>query len=167
MAASERFRESGRFGLAARLLAVAGHRLTTVLVVDDHPPFAEGLTLALEAGGRFRVVGQARDGREALEEAAWLRPDVVVMDVQMPILDGIEATRHVRAAVPGTRIVVVSSSHSHEDRRRALEAGATAFLAKGPSLEELVRGLERVVFDVIPLRPRPPRFHSADQPSAS
>ena len=165
MAAIDAFREAGPFGLAARLLALSDQRAARVLVVDDHRLFAEMLTLALETGGRFEVVGHARDGREAVEEAAWLRPDVVLMDLQMPVLDGIEATRRVLAAVPGTRVVVVSASRSDEDRRRALDVGAVAFLGKESSVDELVSALERVLFKVVPLRPRCRDSGSADRPA--
>jgi DNA-binding NarL/FixJ family response regulator len=167
MAAMDVFKEEGWAGLAARLLqAVHEQRAVRVLVVDDHVLFAEMLTLALELGGRFQVVGHAHDGRQAIEEAAWLRPDVVLMDVQMPVLDGIEATPRVLAAAPGTKVIVVSSSQSADDRRRAREAGAVAFLGKESSVDDLVRALERVVFQVVRLRPRS-THDSADQPSTS
>ena len=165
MAAMDAFSDEGWAGLGARLRAAVEPRTPArALVVDDHLLFAEMLTLALELGGRFEVVGHARDGREAIEQAAWLRPDVVVMDVQMPVLDGIEATPRVLAAAPGTKVVVVSSSQSPDDRRRAREAGALAFLGKGASTDELVRALERVVFQVVPLRPRRAP-DSADRPT--
>jgi DNA-binding NarL/FixJ family response regulator len=164
MAANDVFRDEGWAGLAARLLDTATVR---VLVVDDHLLFADMLTLALELEGRFEVIGHARNGREAVERAAWLRPDVVVMDIQMPVLDGIEATPLVLAAAPGTRVVVVSSSESPEDRRRAREAGAVAFLGKESSTDELVKALERVAFRVVPLRRRRSARDSADPPSMS
>jgi DNA-binding NarL/FixJ family response regulator len=168
MAAMEGLRDEVLARLASRLLG-AGAQPTPlrVLVVDDHVLFAEVLTVALELRGRFEVVGQARDGREAIEQAAWLRPDVVVMDVQMPVLDGIEATARVLAAAPGAKVIVVSSSQSPDDRRRAREAGAVAFLGKEPSVDDLVRALERVVFRVVPLEPRRPARSSADPPAPS
>lgn len=166
MAAARVFHDEGWAGLAARLLGADPRRRVRVLVVDDDVLFAELLTLRLELSGRFEVVGHARDGREAIEEAAWLRPGVVLMDVQMPVLDGIEATRRVLAAAPGAKVVVVSSSDSADDRRRAHEAGAVAFLGKDSSLDALVDGLERVVFRVVPLvAARAER--QAERPSAS
>ena len=151
MSAAGVFHDEGWAGLAARLLGAEARRRVRVLVVDDHVPFADLLTLGLELGGRFEVVGHARDGREAVEEAAWLRPDLVLMDVEMPVLDGIEATRRVLAAAPGAKVVVVSSSVSADDRRRAREAGAIGFLGKQSSLDALVEALERLVFQVVPL----------------
>jgi DNA-binding NarL/FixJ family response regulator len=166
MATVDRFKDEGWAGLAARLLATAGQPAATrVLVVDDHLLFAEMLTLALETGGSFEVVGHARNGREAVELAAWLRPDVVVMDLQMPVLDGIAATPRVLAAAPRARVVVVSSSDAPEDRLRAREAGAIAFLGKDSSADDLVRAIERVVLQVVPLRPRRPASPSADRPA--
>ena len=162
------FRDQGWYALAARLLGAAEQPARArVLVVDDHLLFAEMVTLALEVGGRFDVVGHARDGREAIELAAWLRPDVVVMDVQMPVLDGIEATPRVLAAAPGTRVAVVSSSETPEARARAREAGAIAFLGKETSADDLVRALERVVFAVVPLRPHGSGLSSAAHPTTS
>lgn len=168
MEAADRFREQGWYELAARLFDVAVRRpAVRVLIVDDHVLFAEMLALALELRGRFEVVGHACDGRDAIEQAAWLRPDVVIMDIQMPALDGIEATPRVLAAAPGAKVVVISSSHSPDDQRRVTEAGAVAFLGKQASTDDIVRALERVVFRVVPLRPRPSPRDSAEQPSMS
>lgn len=164
MHTADRFRDEGWAGLAARLLALEPQPAATrVLVVDDHLLFAEMLSLALEVGGHFQVVGHARNGREAVELAAWLRPDVVVMDLQMPVLDGIAATPRVLAAAPGARVVVVSSSDAPEDRLRAREAGAIAFLGKDSSTDDLVRAIERVVLEVVPLRPRRPASPAAER----
>ena len=165
MAATGVFRDDDWAGLAARLLRIEeGDATVRILVVDDHVLFAEMLTLALELGGRFEVVGHARDGREAIAQAAWLRPDIVVMDLQMPVLDGIEATPRVLAAAPGAKVVMVSTSQAPDDPRRAREAGAVAFLGKDASVEDLVRALEHEVFRVIPLRPRRAAHDSADHP---
>jgi DNA-binding NarL/FixJ family response regulator len=161
MATIDHFRDEGWAGLAARLL-VEPPASARVLVVDDHLLFAEMLSLALEIEGRFTVVGHARNGHEAAELAAWLRPDIVVMDLQMPVLDGIAATPRVLAAAPGARVVVVSSSEDPADRLRAREAGAIAFIGKDSSTDDLVRSIERAVFRVVPLRPRVTESPSAD-----
>ena len=164
MAAIDAFRDEGWAGLAARLFAEAERpKPIRVLVVDDHLLFTEMLALALDLSGRFEVVGQASNGREAIERAAWLRPDVVVMDVEMPVLDGITATPRVLAAAPGAKIVIVSSSKSPDDRRRAAQAGAVAFLGKNASTDELARALENVMCQVVPIRPRGKTSRSADQ----
>ena len=166
MAAIDGFREEGWTGLAARLFAEAGRpRPPRVLIVDDHLLFAEMLALALNLSGRFEVVGQAANGRDAIEQAAWLRPDVVVMDVEMPVLDGIAATPRILAAAPGAKVVIVSSSKAPEDRRRAAQAGAVNFLGKDASTEELARALASVTCQVVPLRPGGSTAHPAEQSS--
>lgn len=108
-----------------------------VLLADDHDLFAEALTVTLELDERLDVVGRARDGREAIELVAALQPDIVLKDLDMPVLDGVEATRQVSRLSPGTRIVVVTSSSSIEDERRAREAGASAYVRKGGFAAEL------------------------------
>jgi DNA-binding NarL/FixJ family response regulator len=112
-----------------------------VLVVDDHPLFSEALAAALELDERFTVVGQARDGIEAVELAARTRPDAVVMDLHMPRLDGAEATRRILAARTSRRVVMVSSSDDPVDVERSLLAGAACFLTKGTTAETLLDAL--------------------------
>lgn len=160
------FEQEGLYSIAARYLeADRRQAMIRVLVVDDHLLFAQMLTLALETHVRFEVVGHARNGAEAVELAAWLRPDLILMDLEMPVLDGIEATRRVRAAAPGARVVIVSSSDSPEDQARAREAGAVAYLTKQSSLDDLVSAVELVVCPVIPLRPGLEADASADLPT--
>ncbi len=101
-----------------------------VLVVDDDTLYAEAATAILCQAGSLDVVGRAADGREAVELALALRPDVVLMDIDMPVMDGIEATRSLRRLLPSVRVVVVTSSQSEDDRRSAHGAGAHAFLNK-------------------------------------
>src|SRR4051794_9761980 len=108
-----------------------------VLVVDDDTLYAEAATAILE-DGELEVVGRAADGREAIELALALRPDVVVMDINMPVMDGLEATRSLRRLLPSTRVVVVTSSPSCSDRWNARGAGAHAFLAKELGTDALV-----------------------------
>jgi NarL family two-component system response regulator LiaR len=166
MAANDAFRDEGWAGLAARLFATAERpEPIRVLIVDDHLLFAEMLALALDLSGRFEVVGHALNGHDAIEQAAWLRPDVVVMDVEMPVLDGLAATPRVLAAAPAAKVVIVSSSKSPDDRRRAVEAGAVAFLGKEASTDKLARALENVMCRVVALRPRRTASDSADRPS--
>ena len=109
-----------------------------ILVVDDDPLYTEAATTILARDGRVEVVGCAKDGREAVERALLLQPDVVLMDIQMPLLDGIEATRCLGRLLPSARIVLVSSSTSTVDRRRAREAGAFASIAKALGTDTLV-----------------------------
>ena len=119
-----------------------------VLIVDDHGPFAEALSLALGAVDGLEIVGAALDGEEAVVLSHRLEPDVVVMDLQMPRLDGIGATRLLRWVTPSAAIVAVSGAAPPDDVERAFEAGAAAFVPKGASLLELAR----TIFDVA--RPR-------------
>ena len=109
-----------------------------VLVVDDDTLYAEAATATLVEDGEIEVVGRAADGREALELALALRPDVVVMDINMPVMDGLEATRSLRRLLPSTKVVVVTSSPSASNRWSARGAGAFAFLAKELGTDALV-----------------------------
>jgi DNA-binding NarL/FixJ family response regulator len=109
-----------------------------ILVVDDDPLYVEASSAILAEDGRVEVVGCASNGREAVEQAVLLEPDVVLMDIQMPLLDGIEATRCLHRLLPSVRIVLVSSSTSRADRRRAREAGAFAAIAKGLGTDALI-----------------------------
>ena len=109
-----------------------------VLVVDDDTLYAEATTATLVEDGEIEVVGRAADGREALELALALRPDVVVMDINMPVMDGLEATRSLRRLLPSTKVVVVTSSPSASNRWSARGAGAYAFLAKELGTDALV-----------------------------
>ena len=109
-----------------------------VLIADGHDLFAEALTLTLQLDDGLKVLARARDGREAVDLASLLQPDVVLMELQMPLLNGIEATREVRLAAPGCRVVIVTASASADDESRAArEAGASAYVRKGGFAAEL------------------------------
>jgi DNA-binding NarL/FixJ family response regulator len=108
------------------------------LIVDDHPGFAELLALMLATDERVQVAGRARNGAEGVAAAASLRPDVVLMDLEMPVLDGIEATRQIVAAAPETRVLVVTGSTSAEDVAGARAAGAVGYLIKGCPPEKIL-----------------------------
>ena len=112
-----------------------------VLVVDDDTAYSECLVTSLAVDGRAEVVGCARDGREAVRRAMVLTPDVVLMDVHMPVMDGIEAARRLRRLLPAARIVLVSSSTEPGDRKRAANAGAHAFLPKSVGAYALVEAV--------------------------
>lgn len=112
-----------------------------VLLVDDDPAFAELITCVLSLGG-VDVLGHARDGAEGIELTQELEPDVVVMDVRMPRMDGLEATRRIVGAVPGASVLVVSSSKDPEDVERARDAGAAGYLPKDRAATELREWLE-------------------------
>jgi DNA-binding NarL/FixJ family response regulator len=113
------------------------------LLVDDDPAFAELVACILRLDG-VEVLAHARDGIEGVELARELRPDVVVMDVRMPRMDGLEATRRILRLLPETPILVVSSSTDPEDVERALDAGAAGYLPKDRATAELLERLEQL-----------------------
>ncbi len=124
-----------------------------VLVADDHKIMREGLCALIEKQPGMTVVGEARDGRAAVELTQQLRPDVVIMDVTMPELNGIEATRQIVTDLPETRIVALSI---HSDRRfvsQMFKAGARGYLLKDCAFEELIRAIEAVVGDQVYVSP--------------
>jgi DNA-binding NarL/FixJ family response regulator len=120
-------------------------RVLRVLVADDQPLMRSGFRLILEGQPDIDVVGEARDGEEAVAEARRLRPDVVLMDVRMPRLDGIEATRRIRGeAAPDVHVLVLTMVDLDEYVYGALQAGASGFLLKDVSPEHLVMGIRLV-----------------------
>jgi DNA-binding NarL/FixJ family response regulator len=115
--------------------------LVRVLVVDDHALFAEALMLTLGIEERIEVVGSASSGAEAVSLAASMRPDVVLMDVHMPSMDGIEATRRVRRVSPVSRVVMVTAARSPEIAFHALAAGAERCLTKDTPALKLIEAV--------------------------
>ena len=113
-----------------------------VLVADDHPMWRDAVVRDLEAAG-IAVVATASNGAEAVRRAAAVHPDVVVTDLQMPGVDGVEATRQIVAASPTTRVLVLSASGEPADVLEAVKAGATGYLVKSASGEELVEAVRR------------------------
>jgi two-component system, NarL family, response regulator LiaR len=112
-----------------------------VLIADDHRMFAEALGAILSTDGRIKVVGQASDGQSALAQAKKQRADVVLMDIAMPVMDGIEATRAIRDELPGTAVVVVTGSAATKDVSRARAAGAAGYVTKDQIAGDLVRAI--------------------------
>ncbi|MEV4676289.1 MULTISPECIES: response regulator transcription factor [Actinomadura] len=115
-----------------------------VLLADDHPVYRDGLRLMLESTGEVEVVGTAPDGAVAVETAGRLRPDVVVMDLQMPRLGGVEATRRILAAHPDTGVLVLTMHEDDESVFAAMLAGARGYLVKGADQEEILRAVAAV-----------------------
>ena len=109
-----------------------------VLVVDDHPVFRDGLRQLLESAGEFTVVAEAADGLEALACAGRHRVDVVLMDLNLPRMDGVTAIARLREITPEARVVVLTTYDSDEHVLPAIEAGAVGYLLKGASRAELV-----------------------------
>jgi len=111
--------------------------MTRLLLADDHRMLREGLRRSLEDHG-FDVVGEAADGQEAFRLATELRPDVVLMDVTMPVLDGVEATRLIHRPLPGTAVVMLTMHADGDVMARALQAGAVGYLVKDCAIDEVV-----------------------------
>ena len=115
------------------------------LVVDDHALFRDGMVSLLKAGG-MQVVGEAKNGEEAVIEAARLKPDVILMDIDMPIMNGIDATRKITSTMPEVRVVMLTVSQEDHKLVDALRAGAKGYLLKSLNSDEfikLLRGLEK------------------------
>jgi two-component system, NarL family, nitrate/nitrite response regulator NarL len=115
-----------------------------VLIADDHRLFAEALEAILGADERIEVVGQASDGGEAVALARKLGPDVVLMDVSMPVLDGFEATREIRAESDAVRVLMLTGSNSRDDVDRSRAAGAAGYVTKDRIASELVATIVEV-----------------------
>ena len=109
-----------------------------VLVAEDDDEVATLIEVMLAGDERLRIVGRARDGREALSMGAALDPDVILMDLQMPLMDGVEATRRLRGLGSTARIVVLTGVEEVRRLREARNAGADAFVTKLPTTEELI-----------------------------
>lgn len=115
-----------------------GEMRVRVLVVDDHPAFRKALTSALRLVGNIEVAGEAGGGVDACDQAEALRPDVVLMDLSMPDLSGIDAMKKIHESRPDLPVVILTAHADAGVEREALEAGARGFLAKGTGLHDLV-----------------------------
>lgn len=115
-----------------------------VLVCDDHAVFRRGLAMVLAPEPDILVVGEAVDGRDAIEQACESAPDVVLLDVRMPGMHGIEAARHLAEQVPSARVVMLTVSDTEEDLYDALKAGAVGYLLKELSIEEVADAVRAV-----------------------
>jgi DNA-binding NarL/FixJ family response regulator len=125
-----------------------------VLVVDDHAMVRTGLVAMLAADGDIEVIAQAADGTSAVAEAIAAAPDVVLMDLSMPVVDGVEATRNVLGALPSTRVVVLTSFADQDRVRRALAAGAVGYQLKDAEPETLRDAVRAAAAGNVPLDPR-------------
>lgn len=126
----------------------------TVLLVDDQPLLRMGFRLILEGEDDLRIVGEASDGAEAVRQARELKPDVVLMDVRMPVLDGIEATRAITAAGATARIIILTTFDVDEYAFAGLQAGASAFLLKDVAPAELIQAVRVVASGDAVVAPR-------------
>lgn len=116
----------------------------TVLLAEDHAIVREGLRTLLELSGEFEVLGEAETGRQAVALAAKLRPDVVVMDIAMPLLNGFEATRQILLATPATKILVLSAHSEDEYVAHMVAVGVSGYLVKQNSGDVLVHALKEI-----------------------
>lgn len=115
--------------------------MITVVVADDHTVLRDGLRYLLEAQGDIQIVGMAANGQEAVDQAIQYCPDVVVMDISMPVMNGIEATKLISKSCTGTKVVILSMHHTAEYMQRAVEAGAVGYLLKDSAGRELVTAI--------------------------
>lgn len=116
----------------------------TVLLVEDHEIVRQGLCVLLAADGHNRIIGQARTGREAVQLAASLQPDIILMDIAMPELNGLEATRQILAAKPAAKVIILSAHSEEIYVDRMIEAGVVGFIEKRMSAEYLTKAIHEV-----------------------
>ncbi len=126
----------------------------SVLLVDDHEVVRQGVHFYLETHGSFAVVGEAASGREAVELASEHAPDVVLMDLIMPGMDGVEATRLVKEVSPRSQIVILTSYHDDELIFPAVQAGAISYVLKDIKMEELAEAIHRAARGEATLHPQ-------------
>ena len=119
------------------------HAPVRLLLVDDHRMLREGLRRSMETYG-FNVIGEASDGEEGLRMARALLPDVVLMDVTMPVLDGVEATRRIRQSCPETRVIMLTMHADREVLTKAIRVGASGYLVKDASTDEVAEAVRAV-----------------------
>jgi len=115
--------------------------MITVIIADDHTVLRDGLRYLLEAAGDIQILSMASNGQEAVEQATLHCPDVIVMDISMPIMSGIEATKHICKVCENTKVAILSMHHTTEYIQRALEAGAVGYLLKDSAGAELVAAI--------------------------
>jgi two-component system response regulator NreC len=115
-----------------------------ILLADDHTILRSGIRSLLEDEPGLSVVGEAEDGRTAVAMACQLRPDVVIMDIAMPLLNGLEATRQIKTQCPGVRVLILSMHDNEEYIRQVLEAGAMGYILKDAAARELISAIRSV-----------------------
>ena len=115
--------------------------MITVILADDHTVLRDGLRFLLEAAGDIQIISMAANGQEAVDQATLHCPDVIVMDISMPIMSGIEATKRICKVCENTKVAILSMHHTTEYIQRALEAGAVGYLLKDSAGAELVAAI--------------------------
>ena len=114
---------------------------TRVLIVDDATRVREDLRTALSLAGNIEIIGEATNGLEAVQQAELLQPEVVLMDLEMPILDGYEATQQIKTRCPGCRVIALTVHGYEAARQKAFEVGVDVFIVKGAPVERLMRAI--------------------------
>ena len=125
-------------GQSSSGMELVPRRPLTILIADDHPMVREGLSAVINRQSEMRVVAEAGNGHEAVEKFVALRPDVALLDLRMPMMDGIEAVMSIYEREPAARMVIVTSYQSEEDIYRALRAGAQGYILKDAPSEDLI-----------------------------
>ncbi len=125
----------------------SGSPSTRLLLVDDTAQVRQSLRTVLTLAGDIEIVGEAGDGLEAIAQAQALRPEVVLMDLEMPVMDGYEATRRLKAVCPACRVVALTIHSGEAERQQALRAGMADVVVKGAPLEVLLRAIWSAVAD--------------------
>jgi DNA-binding NarL/FixJ family response regulator len=120
-------------------------KIISVLLADDHAILLDGLRVVLEAEGDLKVVGRASNGEDAVRLARQLRPDVAIVDIKMPVMNGIDATRRIRESSPSTRVLILSAHDSAHYVDQALRAGAEGYVAKRSAGPEVVKAVRAIV----------------------
>ena len=121
---------------------MTGRRMTTkILLVDDSEPVRWDLCTVLTLSGDLEIVGEAANGLEAMRLTESLQPDVVLMDLEMPVMNGYEATRLIKALCPSCRIIALTVHGYSEARQKAIQAGVDAFIVKGAPVENIVQSI--------------------------
>ena len=125
-----------------------------VLLADDHPVLREGMADLLTQRSNIQIVGQASTGQQAIELAHILRPNVILMDIEMPIISGIEATRQIRALLPDVQVLILSGYDDEEYIRASIKAGAIGFMLKTSSADQIAKAIQNAYDGYQP--PTPP-----------
>ena len=125
-----------------------------ILIADDHGLLRRGVRTILQARRGWKIVGEAANGREALEKTLKLKPDVAVLDISMPELDGLEVTRQIRKSLPDVKVLVLTMHESVQMIRKALDAGATGYLLKSDLINHLPKAVKAVAENKCFLTPK-------------
>ncbi|MFQ5965814.1 MAG: response regulator [Candidatus Scalinduaceae bacterium] len=127
---------------------------TSVLLADDHPIVRKGIKALLDVQDDINVIGEAKDGREAIEKAKQMVPDLVIIDIMMPDLNGIEALREIKRAIPETKVLVLTMYDDEDFINQTLQSGASGYLLKESAVSDLISAIEAIMKGDTFLSPR-------------